>query len=440
MIDDNIFRDEIEASLRHASDGELTRIIHFVDRLPSRAKLDDVLAPVRGRLALARPARSAAPGRVLTAPLEPLLTAPSCADASPFLAPRDVLSVFHAVVFDALPRDELAALEEEGQSALMTDCDAVIALGRRLWPAAAAAIRRRLASSDLFPPNLRPPGDASPGALPAEASDDRRDRLLVVAGLLDEAEQLTRRFHDVGRLKIGGDAQKLQIAVDDCVAWAESISPTLKRCVILALLRLEPLDPAVRPNVDEETLAEALAALTAELELTFTPQNRAGYPVAFTDALHKLAVRERLAALWTPGRKALTDRLAALRLTAIDLAAARLTALLNDGRFAAPVLAALESGRPARREDAADAESLARTAAKIALAVERLGGETTIDAVFAPWIDRLDAAAQSSPSPAENVGWSGRFAALADYLRLTEILLGPAAAKIRARRLGAWPV
>ncbi|HRQ83325.1 MAG TPA: hypothetical protein PKZ97_19595, partial [Azospirillaceae bacterium] len=141
MIDDDVFRDEVEVSLRQATDGQLARIMQFIDRLPSRGRLDDVVAPIRGRLALARHARSLTPARVLTAPIEDLLVDAACETASPHALPRDILAVFHCIALSALDPAELAVLEDEAQGAVMDDAATALAIGRRLWPAAAAALR-----------------------------------------------------------------------------------------------------------------------------------------------------------------------------------------------------------------------------------------------------------------------------------------------------------
>ena len=56
-----------------ASDEQLLQVVGLIDTLDRRGPVDQLLAPVRGRLALLRPPRPITLGRVLILPFEDLL-------------------------------------------------------------------------------------------------------------------------------------------------------------------------------------------------------------------------------------------------------------------------------------------------------------------------------------------------------------------------------
>lgn len=433
MIDDKLFHDEIEASLRQATGGQLARIMMFVDRLPSRAKIDDVIAPVRGRLALARPARTATPARVLTAPLENLLAPPICESASPFLAPRDILTAFHAAAFSDFRPSMLKALDDEGQSASMDDTAAVIALGRQIWPTAAAGLRR-------FAAKTAETDAAAPNEIPIEAwRESFRPRLAILAELLEHGEQLVVHQAEICATKaLAADNPRRHGAVEAFLAWAAASPAVVKRAAAAIALRLDaPIFPAP-PAFDAETTAEAVNDLVGEMELTFSAKNIGGYPATLTDSLLKLAKRTALIGVYAANQPDLLGRLENVRAAAVQLATNRLSALLNERNFAESFLANAAGNGKAKQEDAADAESLARTAAKIADAIKQLHHDPAVaSAILEPWIGKLRAAAQARPIIGDD--WRARFSQHADYLRLIEILSGPERAVGEAQLLDAWP-
>ena len=67
----------LDRDLTIASNEQLLRVVGLIDTLDRRGSMDRLLDPVRDRLALLRPPRPLALGRVLILPFEDLLVAES---------------------------------------------------------------------------------------------------------------------------------------------------------------------------------------------------------------------------------------------------------------------------------------------------------------------------------------------------------------------------
>jgi hypothetical protein len=417
MIDDDVFREEVEVSLRQATDGQLARIMQFIDRLPSRAHLDELVAPVRGRLALARPARSVTPARVLTAPVEDLLVDPACEAASPCLLPRDVLAAFHRSALDAMDRGELEVLEDEVQGAVMDDAPAVVAAGRRLWPVAAAALRRRIAD----------PAPADPEAW----RDVHVARLPIIVLLLEHAEELIPRLAGLPARSPAESAAGLSAAeaaeAAALMRWAGAKSRLLGEAVAMILMRRLG-DPAATAEVacgeGGIFLRRAVADCLREAELTVALlRDNAGLsPFALGEALPRLTgLLDRLVDAAPRQDADFAARLAAAQADARKIAATRYDEV---SALAVACFSAVIAGE-AGEDDVAAAEALCRAAAKIAAAGRLPGDEDRLKEPAASRLAdmraRLIAAAAKTPqAPPEE-----RAAEIMQGLRLIEILFGP---------------
>lgn len=433
MIDDDVFREEVEVSLRQATDGQLARIMQFIDRLPSRGRLDDVVAPIRGRLALTRPARSITPARVLTAPVEDLLVDPACETASPHALPRDILAVFHRIALSAFDPAELAVLEDEAQGGVMDDAETVLALGRRLWPAAADALSAFSPAALQTPPGWR---------------QEHAPRLRVIAGLLAHGETLLGHLNRLPTRGALRQTDGAQIACD-MLAWAAAQSDELGRCCAAMLLRrLGDPTPALALATQagcgraaaavRRLLTQAVDDCLREAELTIASLG------ASTDALSPFAAAEilsRLAATLkaleagpSPEGVNFAVRLAAAGAAAQALADTLYRRLLG-GAAGARLAAVAEMGPAADEDDIAEAEALARAVAKIFAAGATLDCAARLTDAARPWRDDMRrlivANAAALPDPA------ARLAAAIDGLRLIEIALGAHEAAALVDSLGA---
>ncbi|HYH37453.1 MAG TPA: hypothetical protein VD860_04460 [Azospirillum sp.] len=137
----NGLRDEIERSLQRASERQLVRVMGFIDRLPSRTTVEDLVERVRPRLALVRPVRPMTLDRVLTLPFEDLLAENDQAEGSPWLVPRSLHRAVLAIAHRRIPEPLMQDLQAAVIGKTMDDDEALLDAGDTLWPAAAAALR-----------------------------------------------------------------------------------------------------------------------------------------------------------------------------------------------------------------------------------------------------------------------------------------------------------
>ena len=440
MIDDDVFREEIEISLRQATDGQLARIMQFIDRLPSRGRLDDVVAPIRGRLALTRPARSITPARVLTAPIEDLLVDPACEAASPHALPRDILAVFHRIALDSFDPVELAVLEDEAQGGVMDDADTVLSMGRRLWPAAATALRAFSPDAQPTPPGWRP---------------EHGPRLRVIADLLAHGETLLG-FLD--RLPVRGAPCKADSdhVACDMLSWTAAQSDELGRCCAAMLLRrlsdpapilalaaqagCADADAAVRrllTRAVDDCLREAELTIAAAADASAVAIAADAGPTPFADAeiLSRLATAlKALESGPSPEGVNFAVRLAAANGAAQALAETLYQRLLG-GAAGARLAAVAEAGPAASDDDIAETEALARAAAKISAAGASLGCAARLTDAARPWRDDMRRRIVANTSGLSDS--AARFAAIIDGLRLMEIALGADEAAALVDSLGA---
>lgn len=128
----------LRAELVAAPDATVARIVAMLDTLESRGDADDILAGVRPRLRLLRPARPMRLPRVLALPLEGALVSPTAWTQSNWEIPRSALAPLLAAVRDALG-EEWTGFEAACAGHEMENDAAVAAIGDRLWRKAGAA-------------------------------------------------------------------------------------------------------------------------------------------------------------------------------------------------------------------------------------------------------------------------------------------------------------
>ena len=131
----------LRASLASARDAQITKVVAMVDAMPQRGAADDLIAPLRPRLAQLRPARPLSFTRLLFIPLDPVIV-PSrewrFGDAG---VPRSALSPIACAIEAAEP-----SLKEAMTPGLAIpgpdDRGAVIAAGSVIWPRAAMLLQQ----------------------------------------------------------------------------------------------------------------------------------------------------------------------------------------------------------------------------------------------------------------------------------------------------------
>ena len=121
----------LQASLAGAPDMQVSRVVAMVDAMPDRGEADALIAPLRSRLALMRPARRVSFTRLLFTPLNPVILGTSEWRRSNMGVPRAALACLGKAVLAALP----ASSDWCGAGQCLLP-----AMGRTLWPQASAVL------------------------------------------------------------------------------------------------------------------------------------------------------------------------------------------------------------------------------------------------------------------------------------------------------------
>jgi hypothetical protein len=161
-----------------ADNARILRIVQVVDALPVRGEADALIAPLRSRLAVLRPARPLTLTRLLYLPLDPLIVArPHWRAGSPGI-PRTLLQPLASLVTEKLgPVAAQVQARIAGRDTSATEL--VAAAGAVLWPDAADVLRQ-----------CHPPATfASAAAIGAEQVTPL---LRAMAALLDHGAALYR--------------------------------------------------------------------------------------------------------------------------------------------------------------------------------------------------------------------------------------------------------
>ena len=138
---------ELGRSIATASDTHVARVVAVVDTLSQRGAIDDVIKPVRHRLATLRLSRPLSFGRLLFLPLDPLIVpAPRWRPGKPTI-PRSTLPAFAATIRHVLGPESLE-IDEAIAHRRMQDTDAVTQAGGMLWPKAAHILSEAVAPVD----------------------------------------------------------------------------------------------------------------------------------------------------------------------------------------------------------------------------------------------------------------------------------------------------
>lgn len=136
---------ELGRRLAKAPDADVARAVAVVDQLPLRGGADQLIEPLRPRLARLRLPRPLRFTRLLFLPLEPLIVPPPRWQPHLPNIPRSALPPLAATVRAGLGADA-AAIDAMIHESFSHHTEAVIRAGDRLWPRAAALL------SDAPPP------------------------------------------------------------------------------------------------------------------------------------------------------------------------------------------------------------------------------------------------------------------------------------------------
>ena len=140
----------VRGLLEDAGDAPLLKALRLIESLEERGSLDEAVARVRPRLAVLRPIRSIGLRRLATLPFEDLLVSGAAWAPGRCRIDRASLGELHAAIAAALPAELSARIRAESRNRFMNEQGTVLALGQELWPAAALALQRGLATADAM--------------------------------------------------------------------------------------------------------------------------------------------------------------------------------------------------------------------------------------------------------------------------------------------------
>ncbi len=127
---------EVTHDLEQAEADKIVKVVAILDQMHERGPADDVLVPLRHRLARLRPRRPLRFARLLFQPLDALIVpAPQWRRGCPAI-PRSVIQPVAALLHAALG-PEAAAIDAQIEGHAATETKIVAAAGARLWPRAA---------------------------------------------------------------------------------------------------------------------------------------------------------------------------------------------------------------------------------------------------------------------------------------------------------------
>lgn len=418
-------RTEVEAALWQASDDQIVRVMRFIDRLPVRARVEDLVVAIRPRLSFIRPARPLSVTRVLTLPFEDLLIDSGTRPASEWLVPRDFLPTIHAIALAGLPEALAGRLDRLGDGRLMDDAEAVLDLGAEIWPLAAERLGRVLT------------GDERP-----ELGPVARLRLAGPTLILEHGEELVRFLAVLPPRPMPDLADEERNAALSLLMAARHASFDHFRCAYAILMRRSSDPGSIQELLAENAvdlsaaeralvLREAAVGCVNEIDAlqSALAEGGAGRPVADT-----AEAAARLAALVesierAPPVAALEGRqIRASRANACAAIARGFTAAV-DGEMLRTFARIADARVPASDDEVAMAEAVARSTRRIELAGNRLGLGDQLGAIlereFRAYRDLLRRKLVALSALDDS---SRRAAAIMDEVRLVEIVFGADAA------------
>jgi hypothetical protein len=381
----------LQHELQSASDDQLVRVVHLLDGLETRGSADGMIAPMRGRLAQLRPARRLTFGRLLFTPADPLVVPAPDWSRGGLAVPRTALPPLAAQLRAELGdlATEVAAIIQGGRS---EDTALVLRAGRKLWPAASAALDR------LGPPS----GWSEATGLTAA---DHTAIARCAACVLSEAVWIQTSMHAAAE-GLGPDPEDLRAWLDVAVSLHPEPPGALMAVVMARLPGAAALVGALPPQAAhgaaqvEPAIDYLLGRLEAEPRRGYDPVEEATTiqrAAALLDALDAPGPGHR------PSRKPRTER---LRRTLIERCRTRFT-----DRLTREVLAPLAEA--ATQGEIAALEETARGLRRLESAGRRLGGGDHYD--------------RTLRAAAREIGEGGSGSAV-ERARLVEILAGPDAA------------
>ena len=216
---------EVSRGLASARDEQILRVVAMVDAMPNRGAADQLIAPLRERLARLRPPRPLRFARLMFLPLDPLIAPAARWRAEQPTVPRTVIPVLAAMVEATLgPVGRMVASMIEGRTT--DDPDIIEAAGGLLWKHAARVLIDSAA----------PEGWQGTG-LSIQVYQPLARR---IAALLFQAERLWHMTADAAQGLAPPEAGAVQAVLADAIGHEPEVQPMI---VALLLARIPECGP-----------------------------------------------------------------------------------------------------------------------------------------------------------------------------------------------------
>jgi hypothetical protein len=215
---------EVTRGLAGAADAQILRVVAMVDAMPDRGAADQLIAPLRARLARLRPPRPLRFARLLFLPLDPLIVpAARWRLEQPSIPRTAILPLAAAVEANLGPK---VATLIDGHTT--QDLDVIETAGGLLWQSAARFLM------DAEPP----PGWQAAGLGPQAHKPLARR----IGALLFQAGRLRRMIADAARGLLPPEAEPVRAMLEDAIGHEPDVQPML---VALLLARIPEAGPVL---------------------------------------------------------------------------------------------------------------------------------------------------------------------------------------------------
>ncbi|WP_158742593.1 hypothetical protein [Acidisphaera sp. L21] len=378
---------DLQYSLAQASEAKMVRVVSMVDAMADRGAADDLLVPLRSRLAVLRPARPLRFSRLLFLPLDAIIVPAAQWRVGLELIPRSAIPPLTAVVQAGLAGAADIEAMIVGRSCGETEIEAQA--GRRLWSAAADV----LTGLDTCP------GWGAATALPDHAWQEIRAKVAGVLLIADRiwGEEPPAFASDAAMAALLNDVQQhAPLAMNAVLAVLLALGKDSARVLRAASRHSDRV-----AGLGRAALARALDALP---EVVANRIGRASVDDAADEA-------DRVDAFLTAAEASGSIGRAEIRAARFE-AAAQCADRFANGVASELIPPAVAYGAMPSDEEIMEAEGIARSLARIERAGRSMGGETQFDAASA---DAQALLCSLGPAEMEAV----------DRARLAEILFGP---------------
>jgi hypothetical protein len=211
---------EVARGLASAQDRQILQVVAMVDAMPNRGAADQLIAPLRARLARVRPPRPLRFARLLFLPLDPLIVPAATWRLEQPTIPRTLIPLLAKTVEAALgPVGQTVAAMIEGGTT--QDRELVDRAGAILWNAAA----RLLLDGE-------PPADWDAAGLPTQAHKPLSRR---IGALLFQAERLRHMMDDAAQGLVPPAFAAVRAMLADAIGHEATAQPMM---IALLLARI----------------------------------------------------------------------------------------------------------------------------------------------------------------------------------------------------------